>query len=145
MSIELEWEVSEAPDGRARGHAPDLALDEPGAAAPEPRPTPQAARPPQPKPRAQAPRRPWFPPLLLGLALAAVGAASIWSITRLGWQRVTGDIEAIVQYEDQQAYAGRADLVLSVQDSGNGDWLETRRAQLAKRIDYVANKVGHAN
>ncbi|MCC6190509.1 MAG: LysM peptidoglycan-binding domain-containing protein [Anaerolineales bacterium] len=134
MSIELEWDVAEAPDGRPLGDVPDLALNEPSTAAPEPRPTPQAARPPQPVPRAQTPRRPWIRPVLLGLALAVVSAVSVRSITRLGWQRVTGDIEAMVRYEDQQAYAGRADLVLSVQDSGNGDWLETRRAQLAREL-----------
>ncbi len=120
MSIELDWELSDAPQDQT------------------PPPIPQAPLPRQPKPSTRpAGRRParrWAGPLLTLILLAGLGSLAAWQVSRLGWQRVTGDITALVHYEDAQAANGAADLVLNVSDNTNPDWVAARRAQLAASL-----------
>jgi LysM repeat protein len=73
-------------------------------------------------------------PLNLLLVVAAIGGAGLWYITRAGWQRVTADITTLVRYEDEHATAGNDSLVLNVQDTGNRDWLDVRRAELERAL-----------
>jgi hypothetical protein len=56
--------------------------------------------------------------------------AATWYVSQQGWQRIRGDIEALVRYEEEAAYNGETNLVMAVQDAGNGDWLGVRRDQL---------------
>jgi hypothetical protein len=135
MSIKLDWDLAEAPrdDASAPGNL--------SAARPNPEPRPPAL----PIPLRQAPAQATLAPrvravplsaitLFLLVALAAAGGAGLWYVTRAGWQRVTADIAALVRYEDEQAAAGNTRLVLNVQDGGNRDWLEVRRAELQRQL-----------
>jgi len=125
MSIELDWELSDAPPDQAPQAATEPALP------PSP-PTPAPRRPnTSARPAARRPARRWVGLLLTIVLLAGLGGLAAWQVSRLGWQRVTGDITALVQYEDAQAANGETALVLNVSDTANPDWVAARRAQLA--------------
>jgi hypothetical protein len=135
MSIDLDWEVSDAPDptdsnkhALASGGRPALPPVGPEG---EPRPTRQVIA----APAAPAPRRVRrMLPLLLLAVLAGTAGFGAWAITRVGWQRVSDDVAALVRYEDQFARRGDAGLVLNVQDPGNRDWLDVRRSELERHL-----------
>ncbi len=125
MSIKLDWEVSDAPEDAGQqkrsGSAPPAAPG-PQFGAGLPRVAPAAPL-PRPAPR----RRLWSWTLLALLVLTAVGLSATWYISRQGWQRLSGDVEALIRYEEEAAYAGDVNRALSVQDSDNRDWLAVRR------------------
>lgn len=115
MSIKLDWEVSDAPDDTGK-------LNRAGSATPA-APVPHLAESPQPAAR----RRLWSWTLLALVAVTAIGLTATWYISRQGWQRVTSDVQALVRYEEEAAYAGNVALALGVQDQDNRDWLAVRR------------------
>ncbi len=120
MSIEIDWELSDAPagdddNGPARRPSPNLV-----------QPTPSAGEPP---PAMAAPQRRWW--LVIPLALLIVAAFGIHYVSQLGWQRISDEIVALVRYEEQLALQGETLLVLRVQDYTNSQWLEVRGAQVA--------------
>jgi hypothetical protein len=137
MSIKLDWEVSDAPSSgdqptqRARIEAGAPVEAGPTGSWAAGQPTASIHFPVSSTDRPRANR---LRPLVLIAALAAVGGASLWAITSAGWRRVTADVGALVSYEDQLARQGEADLVLHVQDPGNPNWLEVRRAQLRQDL-----------
>ncbi len=139
MSIKLDWEVTDAPDDSGKPNRSSstawASSGGPPTSAP-PRLQPAAALSPAPAStlplslhRPQAHRRwPW--PLLVLVALAGIALTATWNLSRQGWQRIQGDIEALVRYEEEASYAGAVNLALFVQDPDNRDWLAVRRRQL---------------
>ncbi len=120
MSIEIDWEVTDAPSGDddtgAPQRPPDRHSQPPGPPANEPQP-------------AGRQRRPWWIAVPIGLALVA--ALGLNYVTRLGWQRISADVIALVRYEEQRSKAGDLERVLRVQDYSNAQWLAVRTAQVA--------------
>jgi hypothetical protein len=120
MSIEIDWEVTDAPTG-----------DDGSTTAPPP--VSRGGRPPgapppdtsQPAPR----RRRWW--LAIPLVLAVITAFGLNYITRLGLQRISEEIVALVRYEEQLSVQGETLLVLRVQDYTNSQWLAVRSSQVA--------------
>jgi hypothetical protein len=137
MPIEIDWEVTDAPSdddsppARAGRSGPPPPVDnftsrtQPvEAAPPDPGDSPSAGR---------AGRLFWL--LLAPLVLvAAVAGAGINKIVDNSWQRIRGDIAALVHYEEQFALQGQAAVVMRVQDPGNTDWLALRSAQLRDNV-----------
>jgi LysM repeat protein len=72
------------------------------------------------------------------ILLVAAGLGVTTYLSRLGWQRITGDIAALVRYEEEAAYAGSVNLALAVQDQDNDDWLQVRRDQLVAALPAPA-------
>lgn len=121
MSIQLDWDVSEAPrdDELAPQHLSTnlQRVHAHGSGSPN--------EPPAPTRRTTRPsRRVWLAGLAILLAIAGGG---LWYYMQAGWQRVSRSVQAAVAYEDQQASQGAIDLLLNVQDIGNLDWLAVRR------------------
>ena len=132
MSIKLEWDVTEAPPDDEV--VPRAAVTDYRSKHPQPE-QPAQAHPPLRFAvgglRQRLPRRWWA---LGAAALAAVLAGGgLWFFTKMGWQKVTGDVTAAVNYEDQQAAQGEANLVLNVQDRGNFDWLTIQKDEALAR------------
>ena len=120
MSIDLDWEVTDAPSDDGGGFSqPPPTQRAPGVPAP-PAGGPRAAR---------SRRRHWW--LAVPLVLLVLAAFGLNYITRLGWQRITDEVIALVRYEDQLAQQGETLLVLRVQDYTNSAWLDVRSAQVA--------------
>jgi hypothetical protein len=110
---DLDWTFSAIP------------ADQPGAPLePPPAPPPRAAR---PSLRA-LPR--WLGPLALMVAALLGGTAFIY--TQRGWRAVENQVAREVLYEDQQARAGAADLVLALQ-AEDGFWRALRGAETLLR------------
>ena len=127
MSIEIDWELTDAPTADDAGSPPART---PSRTSPPSQPPPD--QPPfgdEPGPR-RAARRWWLAVPLVLLAVAAVGLSYM---TRLGWQRVTDEVTALVRYEEQLSYQGETLLVLRVQDFSNSQWLSVRSGQVAAR------------
>src|SRR6476660_7613507 len=122
MSIQLDWEVSEAPPND------EATPSQSALAAPLPKNRLKDA-----PPSHQPTGRRW-PLWLAGLAVLGVAAAGgLWYTTQAGWRRVTDDVRAAIHYEDQQAAQGNAELLLAVQDPTNIDWLALKRDEAAAR------------
>jgi hypothetical protein len=64
------------------------------------------------------------------LLLFGAAGGAVWTVTRLGWQRVSDDVVALVRYEEVMSRQGETALVMNVQDPSNVDWLVARRTQL---------------
>src|SRR5579859_6354882 len=134
MSIKLEWDVTEAPPDDEvvrRAATPDY-----GSKHRQPEPQPQA-HPSILRRFAVGGLRPRLPRRWLALGVAALAAVlaggGLWFFTQIGWQKVTGDVTAAVNYEDQHAAQGEANLVLNVQDRGNSDWLTIQKDEALAR------------
>lgn len=124
MPIEIDWQVTEAPSGD------DIQDDAPR--------LPPRERPLQVPPTSSGTERPrasgrgrWWLRLPLILVIAAVLGLNY--LTRLGWQRLSADVIALVRYEDQLAEQGETFLMLRVQDYTSSQWLSVRSAQVAAR------------
>ena len=124
MSIEIDWELTDAPAG-----------DEPvppTARTPPPAGPPPAGGPPAPEDPAPAPnRRRWW--LAVPVALLLIAAVAFAVITGRGWRRITDDIRALVRYEEQLSYQGETLLVLRLQDYADRQWIAVRTNQVAAR------------
>ncbi len=128
MTIELDWDVSDAPIDDDAPH--DSILEQPVA--------PPSLRPAERRRHrltgwlsARVVRRwPWLAGAVMLVTLAGVG---LWIFTQSAWQEINTNIAAAVKYEDQAAIAGTANLVLNVQDHGNADWLGVRQHEALAR------------
>jgi LysM repeat protein len=126
MSIEIDWELTDAPAGddeagfanRPPGRPPS-----PGGPAPSGSPPPVNERTPR------GPVRRWLLAVPLLLLLAA--ALGLNYVTRLGWQRISDEVIALVRYEEQLSYQGDTLMVLRLQDYSNAQWLAVRENQVA--------------
>jgi hypothetical protein len=122
MPIDLDWQVTEAPqdDGPAAPRHPASrppAKFDLGGRQPSNDPAKPAGR-----------RRPYW---LLALLLVFAGAAgSAWYLSAAGRRQVTGDLTALVRYEDEYSLKGEASVVLAVQDPSATDW----RAESARLV-----------
>ena len=144
MSIKLDWEVTDAPDdtGKLNRTQPTTWAAAPGQpaappAAPSAAPAPTVISAPAP-PLARRSSLRWAWPLAAVMGLVALGLGVTAYISRLGWQRITGDITALVRYEEETAYAGNVNLALAVQDQDNRDWLQVRRDQFEAALPAPA-------
>ncbi len=143
MSIKLDWEVTDAPDDTGKLNRAPPTNRTPAAASAPAAPPPaatltRAATTQTTTPQPQSARRRWSWPLLALLALAGVALTATWYVSRQGWQRIQADIEALVRYEEEAAYAGDVNLALFVQDPDNRDWLSVRRDQLEAALPAPA-------
>ena len=120
MSIEIDWEVTDAPSGGDENVSPPRPRD---------RPNPPTGAPDSQPPPAGRPRRPWWVAVPVVLALAA--ALGLNYVTRLGWRHIQADVVALIRYEEQQSEAGELEKVLRVQDYSNAQWLAVRTAQVS--------------
>jgi hypothetical protein len=123
MSIELEWDVSEAPHDNEG--IPHSQTDNPTPSRTSQQPDEPDNRKPYQSligrwPRAQR----WLASVAL---LVAMAGGALWYFTHAGWQKVNNDLVSAANYEDKQASEGAANLLLNVQDRGNMDWLAVRR------------------
>ncbi|MEP7358488.1 MAG: LysM peptidoglycan-binding domain-containing protein [Anaerolineales bacterium] len=126
MSIKLDWELTDAPDGEEKN---PLAPARP--AAPQLGPAPAVVG-EAPRPAARPSRR-WLPwAALIALFVVAAGTGA-WLFTRSGWQRVTADVSDLVRYEEAEVQLGHSALVMAVQDPSNTDWLALREDELARQ------------
>lgn len=124
MSIEIDWELTDAPTGDEPGGPP--------ARTPPPSGTPPAGSSPGHEAPPPVPHgRRWW--LAVPLALLLVAAVGFAFITRQGWQRITDDVSALVQYEEQLSYQGETLLVLRLQDYADRQWIAVRTNQVAAR------------
>ncbi len=120
MPIEIDWEVTEVPPEDEPPVAPAWAAAEPLRVEAVPAAPPRLAR--------RVPR--W---LMALAALVVLAGAGMWLATRTGWQRITGDIAALVHYEDELAAQGDTKLLLQLQAATSPDWIGTRTRQTARR------------
>jgi hypothetical protein len=130
MSIELEWDVSEAlHDNEVHPHTP-IGNQSPNQT--NHPPDERDSREPHKTPIGRRQNWPWW---LAGIVLtAAVAGSGLWYFAQAGWQKVSNDLVAAIDYEDKQASEGAANLLINVQDRGNVDWLAVRRDEaLARR------------
>lgn len=126
MSIEIDWELSEAPaedEGAPSPHHPHP-LHSPG---PQ---FPVGGAPSAPDGSGRRRSRWW---LAVPVTLALVGALALNYVSGLGWQRISADIIALVRYEEQLSQQGDTYLVLRVQDYTNSQWMSVRSKQVDAR------------
>ena len=124
MSIEIDWEVTDAPTNDEEHGGPQR----PPPGGPPRRLPPEPPQPDSPLPQR---RRAWW--LAVPIVLGLVGLLGLNYITRLGWQRLSDEVIALVRYEEQLSEQGETLLVLRVQDYTNSQWLEVRSAQVAAK------------
>jgi hypothetical protein len=126
MSIKLDWELTDAPTDKDKS---PLASPKPPAALASPRLKEALA----PNKRTVRPFRLWFIWIAVMVGLGAAAGIGAWVITRTGWQRVTADVTALVEYEEAETQRGETALVMAVQDPNNADWLALRQDQLGRQ------------
>jgi len=120
MSIDIEWEVSEAPRDTTGTLPPP----------PPPRPSLPAVKPP-PEPRLKRSKL-WWVGLASMLGILVIGGLWAWRIALSGWEKINTDVAAAVQLEEKLAHDGQADS--SLDHTPNFEWKNMRVALLRSRL-----------